>query len=57
MLDADGLTARIGSVSFVAAASPEARTELDLRLREVAARLGGRVDFPYVTDVYISRAV
>jgi SAM-dependent methyltransferase len=56
-LDADGLAARMGSVSFVAAASPEARAELDTRLREVAARLGGVVDFPYVTDVYVSRAV
>jgi SAM-dependent methyltransferase len=57
LLDADGLAARMGSVSFVAAASPEARAELDARLREVAARLGGRVEFPYVTDVYVSRAV
>jgi hypothetical protein len=56
-LDADGLAARIGSVSFVAAASAEARAELDARLRTVAARLGGLVDFPYVTDVYVSRAV
>ena len=56
-LDADGLAARIGSVSFVAAAPPEARAELDARLRTVAARLGGVVDFPYVTDVYVSRAV
>jgi SAM-dependent methyltransferase len=55
-IDADGLAARIGSVSFVAAASPQARAELDERLREVAARLGGVVDFPYVTDVYVSRA-
>jgi SAM-dependent methyltransferase len=56
-LDADGLAARIGSVSFVAAASPEARTVLDARLREIAVKLGGVVDFPYVTDVYVSRAV
>ena len=56
-LDADGLAARIGSVSFVAAASSEARAELDARLRELAARLGGVFDFPYVTDVYVSRAV
>jgi SAM-dependent methyltransferase len=55
-LDADGLAARIGSVSFVAAAAPEAKAELDARLREVATRLGGAVDFPYVTDVYVSRA-
>jgi len=56
-LDADGLAARIGSVSFVAAAPAEARAELEARLRRVTARLGGVVDFPYVTDVYVSRAV
>jgi len=56
-LDADALAARIGSISFVAAASPEARADLDARLREVVDRLGGLVDFPYVTDVYVSRAV
>jgi SAM-dependent methyltransferase len=56
-LDADGLAARIGSISFVAAAPPDARAELDARLRTVAARLGGVLDFPYVTDVYVSRAV
>lgn len=56
-LDADGLAARIGSVSFIASAPPDARRELDVRLREVAERLGGAVDFPYVTDVYVSRAV
>jgi SAM-dependent methyltransferase len=55
-LDGDGLVARVGSVSFVAAAPAEARAELDARLREVATRLGGVVDFPYVTDVYVSRA-
>ena len=54
-LDAENLAARIGSVSFVAAASPEKRAALDAQLREVAARLGGVVDFPYVTDVYVSR--
>ena len=55
-LDADRLAARIGSISFVAAAPAEARAELDARLREVATRLGGTFDFPYVTDVYVSRA-
>jgi SAM-dependent methyltransferase len=55
-LDADGLVARVGSISFIASASPEARAELAGLLRGVAARLGGTVDFPYVTDVYVSRA-
>jgi SAM-dependent methyltransferase len=56
-LDADGLAERIASVSFVAAAPPEAKRELARRLRQVAESLGGRVDFPYVTEVYVSFAV
>jgi SAM-dependent methyltransferase len=55
-LDADALSARIGSTSFVAAAPVEARRDLDLRLRDVVERLGGLVAFPYVTDVYLSFA-
>jgi ubiquinone/menaquinone biosynthesis C-methylase UbiE len=56
-LGAEGLVARMSSISFVAAAPAEARAELDARLREAVTRLGGTVDFPYVTDVYVSRAV
>jgi SAM-dependent methyltransferase len=56
-LDADAVCARIGSTSFVAAAPVEARRDLDARLRDVVARLGGVVAFPYVTDVYVSFAV
>jgi SAM-dependent methyltransferase len=56
-VDADGLAERMASVSFVAAAPLEARRELDSRLRKLAERLGGCVDFPYVTAVYVSFAV
>ena len=56
-LDADQLAERIASVSFVAAAPAEARRRLDSELREVVARLGGRVTVPYVSVVYVSRAV
>jgi len=56
-LDADALAERIASISFVAAAPPEARQRLDGELRTVAARLGGFVDFSYVTAAYVSRAV
>ncbi len=56
-LDADHLAERIASVSFVAAAPPAARRELDAELRRVAQRLGGRVDFPYLTVAYVSFAV
>jgi SAM-dependent methyltransferase len=56
-LDTDMLAERIASVSFVAAAPAVARRELDEQLRRVAERLGGRVDFPYLTDAYVSFAV
>jgi SAM-dependent methyltransferase len=56
-LDAHQLAERIASVSFVAAAPAAARRELDEQLRRVAERLGGRVDFPYLTDAYVSFAV
>ena len=55
-LDADALVGRIASISFVAGSTPEKRAELEGKLRELAARSGGVVDFPYVTDVYVSRA-
>jgi SAM-dependent methyltransferase len=56
-LDTERLVDRIASVSFVAAAPPERRAELELKLREVVAAEGGSVDFPYLTEVYVSRAV
>jgi ubiquinone/menaquinone biosynthesis C-methylase UbiE len=55
-LDADGVADRIASVSFVAAAPPDVRAELDRELREAVAAEGGVVDFAYVTEVYSSRA-
>jgi ubiquinone/menaquinone biosynthesis C-methylase UbiE len=56
-LDTEALVGRIMSISFVAAAPQERRAELERQLRGVAAARGGVVDFPYVTSVYVSRAV
>jgi SAM-dependent methyltransferase len=56
-LDADMLAGRIASVSFVAAAPPEARRELDSSLRSVAEWLGGRVILAYVTGACVRLAV
>ncbi|HEU5277802.1 MAG TPA: class I SAM-dependent methyltransferase [Gaiellaceae bacterium] len=56
-LDAELFVDRISSVSFVAAAPESERRELQLRLREVAGRLGGRVELGYVAVAYVSRAV
>jgi len=55
-LDADELVDRIASVSFVAAAAPGQQSELERRLREIAADHGGSVEFAYLTEVYVSRA-
>lgn len=56
-LDADGLVGRILSISFVAVAPAENRIELEQKLRKLVAANGGSVVFPYVTGVYVSRAV
>jgi ubiquinone/menaquinone biosynthesis C-methylase UbiE len=56
-LDEDGLADRIASISFVAAAPEAARRQIDADVRKVVRQHGGRVDFPYVTWVYVSRAV
>ena len=56
-LDADRLVDRIASVSFVAAAPADARAELERRLRDIVAAEGGSVEFAYLTEVYVSRAV
>ena len=56
-LDADALVGRIGSISFVAAATEGERRRVERELRELVAANGGVVAFPYVTDVYVSRAV
>ena len=55
-LDPDGLAERIASISFVAAMPRERREEIDARLRAVVEEAGGRVSFPYVTNVYVSFA-
>lgn len=56
-LDADGVVQRIGSISFVAAAAAEQRAQLEQKLRDLVASKGGSVEFPYVTEVCVSRAV
>lgn len=55
-LDADTFVDRMLSISFVASAPAEKRADLERRLRELVAAHGGRIEMPYVTDVYVSRA-
>ena len=56
LLDADELVDRIGSISFVAAADPTARAELERDLRALADRHGGAIPFRYLTDAYVTFA-
>jgi ubiquinone/menaquinone biosynthesis C-methylase UbiE len=53
-LDADAFVDRILSISFVAVAPAQRQQELERKLRELTAASGGRIDLPYVTDVYVS---
>jgi ubiquinone/menaquinone biosynthesis C-methylase UbiE len=53
-LDADGLVARIGSTSYVAAASEEARNELNAALRALVSARGGNIPFRYLTDAHVT---
>jgi SAM-dependent methyltransferase len=52
-LDADGLAARVGSISFVAALDPQARERVLERARALAA--GATVTLPYRTEVQLCR--
>jgi ubiquinone/menaquinone biosynthesis C-methylase UbiE len=56
-LDADGLVARVSSISFVAAADAARQAELERRLRELVAARGGVVAFRYLTEAYVTFAV
>ena len=53
-LDADGVVARIRSVSFVAAATREQQDDVERQLRELVGADG--VDFHYLTRAYVSFA-
>jgi ubiquinone/menaquinone biosynthesis C-methylase UbiE len=52
-LDADGLIARIGSTSYVAATNDERRNSLNAGLRALVADNGGTIPFRYLTDAYV----
>lgn len=52
-LGADGLEARVGSISFIAALEPDRRAEVVERARELAG--AGTVTVPYRTEVQVWR--
>jgi SAM-dependent methyltransferase len=56
-LDADTVAARIGSISFIAAADEKRRAELERELRALVSAHGGVVTFRYRTEAYVTFAV
>jgi SAM-dependent methyltransferase len=52
-IDADGLAARVGSTSFIAALDPAERDKVLERVRALAQ--GGTVSLPYTTEVQLCR--
>jgi ubiquinone/menaquinone biosynthesis C-methylase UbiE len=53
-LDADAFVERVGTISFVASSPPDRRSELEARLRALAAERGGVVRFAYRTSAYVT---
>jgi ubiquinone/menaquinone biosynthesis C-methylase UbiE len=56
-LDSDAVVERLASTSFVGAASEDERTQLFESLRELVASRGGRVEFRYATQAYVTYEV
>jgi len=54
LLDEDGLVDRFLSISFVAAAPPDVRADVEARLRALGRDHGAPVRLPYVTEVYVA---
>ena len=54
LVDEDSFVERFASVSFVAAAPREARTDVEEQLRSLARSVGAPIRLPYVTEVYVA---
>lgn len=54
VVDEDGLVERFLSISFVAAAPPDVRADVEARLRALARDHGTPIRLPYVTEVYVA---
>jgi SAM-dependent methyltransferase len=54
LADEDGFVERFTSISFVAAAPPEARAEVEARLRDLAHEAGTPIRLPYLTELYVA---
>ncbi|MGH2971226.1 MAG: class I SAM-dependent methyltransferase [Gaiellaceae bacterium] len=56
LVDEDAFVERFTSVSFVAAAPPDVRAEVEAKLRALAREAGAPLRLPYVTELYVASA-
>jgi SAM-dependent methyltransferase len=54
VVDEDAFVERFTSISFVAAAPPDARAEVEAQLRALARETGTPIRLPYVTELYVA---
>lgn len=56
VVDEQGLVDRVVSISFIAAASPEVRADVEERVRAVAREAEHPIRLPYMTELYLGFA-
>jgi SAM-dependent methyltransferase len=57
LVDEDGYVERFTSISFVAAAPADVRTEIESKLRALVRDAGTPIRLPYVTELYVAYRV
>jgi SAM-dependent methyltransferase len=57
VLDEQGVVDRVLSISFIGAASPAVRADVEERVREIARKAEQPIRLPYMTELYLGFAV
>ena len=55
-LDEEGVVDRVTSISFIAAAAPDVRADVEARVRALVAGVKPPIRLPYVTELYLGFA-
>jgi SAM-dependent methyltransferase len=53
VVDEDGLVARVVSMSFIAASTPDVRADVEARVRAIARTAEPPIRLPYMTELYL----
>jgi SAM-dependent methyltransferase len=56
LLDEQGVVDRVTSISFIAAASPAVRADVEARVRALVAETAAPIRLPYMTELYLGFA-